>query len=160
MRGIASTVGVSSMTLYLYYDSRDDIVRHIVSEGFGLLNAALKAEVVDGHVSDRLERLGSAYLAFATENPRYYVAMFQYLADNRDGELSPLVSKPAGYAIEVLTQTIVEVSGEPEGANKRAATIWSSLHGLALLSIADQLAPHGVTTDDVRELIAGAGPWL
>ena len=31
---IASLVGVSSMTLYLYYESRQDIVRHIVLEGF------------------------------------------------------------------------------------------------------------------------------
>lgn len=160
MRGIASNVGVSSMTLYLYYDSRDDIVRHIVAEGFGLLNSALDQEVRIGHASDRLERLGRAYLEFAVENSRYYAAMFQYLGDNRVNGSDELISPAAGNAIGVFAATITEVSGEPEGAQTRAATIWASLHGLAMLSIAGQLEHHGVTTEQVQSLIAGAGPWL
>jgi AcrR family transcriptional regulator len=160
MRGIASKVGVSSMTLYLYYDSRQDIIRHIVAEGFTLLNRALEEAIKGGHTSDRIERFGKSYIGFAGENPRYYAAMFQYLADTREEGPDEVVSGPSSRAMDLLRGAVVDVSGEPEGAEKRAATVWCALHGLSMLTIGGQLEPHGVKTEDVRSLIANAGPWL
>jgi len=162
MRGIASKVGVSSMTLYLYYDSRQDIIRHIVAEGFALLNAALRDATKSAPASDRIERFGESYIKFALDNPRYYAAMFQYLADSRaQGEdIDGMLVEPSGEALGILKNAVTEVSGEPGGSDKRAATIWCALHGLAMLSIGGQLEPHSIATEDVRSLIANAGPWL
>ncbi len=162
MRGIASKVGVSSMTLYLYYDSRQDIIRHIVAEGFALLNGVLASSIKSTPAADRIEEFGSSYVQFAADNPRYYAAMFQYLADSRaeGADADAMLVEPSGEALTMLAAVVTDVSGEPDGAEKRAATIWCALHGLAMLTIGGQLAPHGVSTGDVRSLIASAGPWL
>lgn len=135
MRGIAAKVGVSSMTLYLYYDSRQDIVRHIVAEGFGLLNHALEEEAA-GDPETRIHRMSQAYSNFARQNPGYYGAMFRYLAATP--ELCDLVSASSSRPVEYLERAIRECRG-PEEAAQRATAMWCALHGLAQLEIAGQV---------------------
>lgn len=155
MRGIASKVGVSSMTLYLYYDSRQDIVRHLVAEGFTKLNEALEDQN-DAPVEERVELLGQAYLRFALENPRYYAAMFGYLARHRVNGSDELISPVSERALQLLEDALLSAGKTETAARAHAASIWCGLHGLALLSIGGQLTSSGVGTEAVREIVARA----
>lgn len=134
MRGIASKVGVSSMTLYLYYDGRQDIVRHIVAEGFDQLNWELRDAAETASPNNKLPCLCEAYLTFALQNPAYYEAMYRYLADKGDAPddlLDDLQTEPRRVIAEIV------------GDDMKATALWSALHGLAMLAIGGQ-----VTGDD------------
>ncbi len=146
MRGIASKVGVSSMTLYLYYDSRHDIVRHIVAEGFRLLNEAVgSAEGKDG--AARIPKMCDAYLKWANDNPKYYAAMFNVATESLGGEPDPMLAEPTGQVMKMLEAAYAE--GSKADASKKAAAAWAALHGLAMLSIGGQLGQLNLAAKDV-----------
>ena len=157
MRQIARGVGVSSMTLYLYYEDRRDIVRHIVAEGFELLGAAMAAEL-GGSPADRVVRVGQAYVRFALTNARYYVAMYQYLSE--DGPcLDGLVADASRRPVDILAAAIARTTQMADPRCK-AAALWSALHGLAQLSIDGQLGHHGIGPGEIPELVATATTQL
>ena len=130
MRGIASKVGVSSMTLYLYYDGRQDIVRYIVVEGFEQLNWELRDAEVTACASKKLSSVCEAYITFALENPAYYQAMFRHLA-----ERGPKADEVLDESQTVAQQIIAEIVGD----KAQATIIWAGLHGLSMLAIGGQL---------------------
>lgn len=144
MRGIASKVGVSSMTLYLYYDGRQDIVRHIVAEGFEQLNWELRDAAVTASDANKLPSVCEAYLSFALQNSSYYQAMYRYLADRGEGPDELL-----DEALEEPRRVITELLGDP----LRSTALWSALHGLAMLAIGGQVAAAG-SAEEVSRLLA------
>lgn len=139
MRGIAGKVGVSSMTLYLYYESKPDIVRHIVAEGFRLLNEQCGAAGGDG--AARIAKIGEAYLRFALDNPKYYAAMFNVPTEHLGGEADPMLAEPTTGVVKLLAGAL--------GDTKKAAGIWAGLHGLAMLAIGGELKQLGLEAKDV-----------
>ena len=144
MRGIASKVGVSSMTLYLYYGGRNDIVRHIVAEGFLMLNQNLRDALDAAPEGEELEHFSRAYLAFALDNAKYYLAMHRYLLD-ADDTPDELVDGPRDTAVALLSDIL--------GNHKKAVAVWSGLHGVSQLAIGGQLPANG-TASDVGALLA------
>ena len=82
MRGIASKVGVSSMTLYLYYESRQDIIRHISVEAFKQLNVEIEKAAKSGKPGEKIRQVLDAYIKWALANHRFYGAMYNYVADD------------------------------------------------------------------------------
>ena len=144
MRGIANRVGVSSMTLYLYYESRDDIVRHIVLEGFQLLNERLSKAILLGGTDEKLEKFCRAYLGFAQDQSGYYAAMFSYsdpYANESEGnDLAAAAQQPVGMLVHVLCG-----GGVSEDLAKKAATnLWATLHGWSALCIGGHIATDAV----------------
>ncbi len=130
MRGIAAKVGVSSMTLYLYYEGRQDIVRHIVAEGFDRLNWELRDAVETASPKKKLPSVCEAYVTFATENDAYYQAMFRYLAEH---------GKKSDELLDNLQKVSQQILAEMLGDGLKATALWSSLHGLAMLAIGGQV---------------------
>lgn len=76
MRKIASSIGYSPTTLYLYYTDKNDILYALSQEGFAILRAQMAAIVHVESPFERLKALGRIYLLFAREHPDYYDVMF------------------------------------------------------------------------------------
>lgn len=155
MRGVAASVGVSSMTLYLYYESRDDIVRHLVAEGFRLLIGDLESAAFSKEPG-RVARVARAYVEFAEEHPRYHAAMYRYVVDNPvhhdDVLLAQLVNRPVMIMAEAMTERL----NNGVEATRQAVTLWCGLQGLTEISRSGALRSSGVGMDDViRRLIGG-----
>lgn len=155
MRGIASKVGVSSMTLYLYYESRQDIVRHIVAEGFRLLNEALTGHESVRDPVDRIQKMSDAYVTFALEQPKYYAAMFLIPFEEGDETTKAMLAEPAAGAVKQFERAFAETSKAPGEARKRAAALWASLHGLAMLAVGGHLQAINGKPKDISGVITG-----
>ena len=149
MRSIASRVGVSSMTLYLYYESRQDIVRHIVLEGFTQLNECLGRVVLLGSLEEKLNKLARAYFGFVVDNERYYAAMHRYFTDVDERRNDPLLAAPVGQVLTLLTEVISTGHLPPDASRLQAASLWSSLHGLSMLYIGGQFDSADLDGSDV-----------
>jgi AcrR family transcriptional regulator len=77
IRRIASGVGCASMTLYGYYPSKIDILRHIWGELFEALFADLNrisSQMIP--LADRLNAVSIAYVEYWLKNPDHYRMVF------------------------------------------------------------------------------------
>lgn len=80
MRKIASSVGFSATSIYLYFKNKDDLLHALIEEGFDLLYEALSQHPVvraNGDPFAVLETLCREFVRFGMENPEYYEIMFQ-----------------------------------------------------------------------------------
>ena len=148
MRKIAKEVGCSPAAIYLYYQSREEILYELHNEGFRLLyqykkNMAKKTSTA----LDRLREGGKTYVAFALENPEYYELMFNM--PERRNFLKELKKAgtghsavPVDYAMrscEFLKESILACreKGYLKGMDPDMATFifWSQVHGQVSLII-------------------------
>ena len=141
MRGIATRVGVSSMTLYLYYESRQDIVRHLVLEGFNLLDAELQSAILLGSARDKIAKLADAYIRFATTNPRYYTAMFRHVAAPEEKSVDVELESAVQATSQRLQRTLENAEYATRDAAHHSSAIWAHLHGWSTLIIGGQVDP-------------------
>lgn len=155
MRGIASKVGVSSMTLYLYYESRQDIVRHIVAEGFRLLNEVLSKYEDVKDPAERIQKMGEAYVGFALEQPKYYAAMFLIPVEEDNEQAKALLAEPTAGALKMFEKAFAETAKSGAEAKTRATALWSALHGLCMLTVGGQLKAAGAQTKEISNYISG-----
>lgn len=80
MRKIASSVGFSATSIYLYFKNKDDLLHALIEEGFDLLFEALSENPAVKSNQDPfevLEALCREFVRFGMENPEYYEIMFQ-----------------------------------------------------------------------------------
>ena len=74
---IAAEAGVGKGTLYIYFDSKEDLYFSLVYEGFAELVDRLRAELAEPGVpaSQYLRRIVDALVAFAFANPQLFELM-------------------------------------------------------------------------------------
>lgn len=143
MRRIASAVGCTATSIYLYYRSKDDLVHALIDEGMERLHAELRS-AIDGvdDPRERLERLARRYLEFGVENPEYYEVMFLLRAEQME-RYPPARYRRAHRNLDLFAETLAAARGaDPldEAALEALATaVWSSLHGAVSALIAQRI---------------------
>jgi AcrR family transcriptional regulator len=76
MRKVAQRVGVTAPAIYRHFAGKDDLLQHVVAEGFKLFAAYLHEALQGDTPLERLRLTGEAYARFAVEHPRFYQVMF------------------------------------------------------------------------------------
>jgi AcrR family transcriptional regulator len=144
VRRLADAIGFSQPILYRHFPrGRDEIVEHVVIDGYAELLAAIRAE------GEGLAPLVAAYLAFARENPAVYYAM----TPARTGIVVASTETP-----EILRNGFAmferAVGGETSHERAvRAELLWSTLHGVSRFAADGRL---DAALDDIRaeEIVA------
>jgi AcrR family transcriptional regulator len=146
LREIGSRVGVSRMAAYRHFRDKEDMLAAIREAGFELFADTLEESRNKAGRSfpARLSAMGVAYVRFAAEHPAYYEVMFSW-QDQRQ--------KPAPQAVRafgILEETIREGQerGEVIGGDSRhlAWIVWSQVHGISMLRLAQDLSSKGEGT--------------
>lgn len=145
MRQIAAAMGISPMTPYRYFTSRDDILAAVRIRGFEAFAAALEQAYADtsGDSAAKAMAAGRAYVDFAFANPNTYRLMFG--TKQQDDDLS---EGPLGEAVTRARRTLA-IYGDGlvmQGVSERSARamenlIWSALHGAVMLELAGTAPP-------------------
>ncbi|GAA2372179.1 TetR/AcrR family transcriptional regulator [Gordonia cholesterolivorans] len=150
VRRLAQEAGTSTMAVYSRFGSIGAVAAEVCERGFAEFGDALSAA---GRTDEPLTDLmcqGLAYLQFATDHPLLYTLMFQYsspewAASQRKALLqhgNPTDSPMGRAAFGVMAETIRRVA-TPETDDAalliRSGVAWSTVHGLAMLSIAGHL---------------------
>jgi AcrR family transcriptional regulator len=124
LRSVARRAGVSHAAPYRHYASREALLADIAVEGLGRLRAELaQAATREGDRSDRIVRIGGAYLRFASRHEGLLRLMFgSELPNRRDhpglAEATALIGEDIGAAL---------------GDAAAGLAVWAAVHGLALL---------------------------
>ena len=141
VRRLASAIGYSQPVLYGHFPGgREEIVRHVVIDGFQQLADALAGsdQVVDQR--ERVSQVANRYLAFARDNVAVYDAMFSMPVDVAFA--SATTPQPLRDAFSWILRAAASGGATSDGdAETRAELLWSALHGLAQLSQHARLRP-------------------
>jgi AcrR family transcriptional regulator len=137
IRRLAEEIEYSQPVLYSHFENRDAIVAAVAVEGFAELAMALRQAAHEA--SDRRHaprKLASAYLAFASEHPALYDAMFTMPTGLRFAESNTKPELKEAFA--ALTAVVALSGSEGEVVTE---TFWAALHGLAELERSGRIRP-------------------
>ena len=129
IRRLAEVIEYSQPVLYSHFENRDAIVAAVAVEGFRELAMALE-QAARGSSDGRnaMQNVAMAYLAFASEHPALYEAMFTLPTGLRFAEADTRSELRDAFA---AIKNVVKVSSiDVEMATE---TFWAALHGLAEL---------------------------
>ena len=134
----ARMAGVSPAAPYRHFRDRDELLSSIAQRGFAQFETALTEAWDDGRPDtvSAFERVGTAYLNFARENPAYYSAMFE---SGIPIEMNPTLMAASERAFAIIRAAAERLAAlAPPGvprppAMMMALHIWSMSHGVASL---------------------------
>lgn len=156
----ARLAGVSASAPYRHFADRRALLGALAQTGFNALADRLRTAWSEGRpdAQQAFGRMGSAYLAFAMEEPGYYAAMFASGLPE-DEELRAA----SAAAFDLLSRAVADVAAagaEDEEGLRLALEVWSLTHGVASLAAsgalamaAPQVSANDVLRDGVRALV-------
>ena len=133
----ARAAGVSPAAPYRHFRDRDALIADVARRGFEAFTQALTRAWGEGRPTpgEAFNRLGAAYLAFASDEPAYFSAMFEsglplsdYPEVRTEGDRAFAVLREA---CEALIATLPKDRRPPP--LMMALHIWSLAHGIAAL---------------------------
>lgn len=147
MRAIARRIGVSPPAIYLHFVDKDELFFHCCNRRVGELleRLTLAAAEHDG-VVDKLQAVGRAYVAYGLDHGELYKVMFLGpVPDSLDPDLVPMLPGPTALAL--ATNLVVEGVARKElrpdlDPVATAVSLWSAVHGLVLVLLAQHRIPH------------------
>jgi AcrR family transcriptional regulator len=134
----ARMAGVSPAAPYRHFRDRDELLSSIAQRGFELFEDALSKAWDDGRPDtlSAFERVGKAYLTFASEEPAYYSAMFE---SGVPADANPTLLAASERAFAIIRAAAERLAAlAPPGVPRPPALmmalhIWSMSHGVASL---------------------------
>ena len=159
MDDVAEHAEVSKGTLYLYFESKETLLAHLLLEGLDALYSYLE-EAFAPHrpltADERLRRLGWAYFRFFQEEPHYFRFLMAVNGERFRETVTPeMYQEVLAASTEGLNLVVRAVEqGIREGlfvccdARQAAATLWAAFNGvLELMSHPLRRDMVGVSTD-------------
>ena len=159
----ARLAGVSAAAPYRHFKGREDLLEEVARQGYEMFADLLEHAYDDGQPSPiaALEAVGRAYLAFAREQPGYYIAMFESgVSTNANPELARVASR----GLAVLTRAAEQLSTRLPPHLRPPPTmvschIWAMSHGVVELFSRGQ--PGARAPFSAEELLeSGTGIYL
>lgn len=162
MRQIAAALGVSPMTPYRYFASREDILTAVRIRGFerfaALLEAAYASAPGDAGAPEAEGGAAAAraYVDFALAHANTYRLMFDrhQHEDVADSPLGPVMAR-ARATLSVYGDGLIRAGMAEADARAIEGLIWSTLHGAVSLELAGTTPP-----GSAHETLQGLGRLL
>ncbi|MEZ0446533.1 TetR/AcrR family transcriptional regulator [Cellulomonas sp. ICMP 17802] len=158
LRALARDIGVSHAAPARHFRDRQALLDALAIDGFQRLNRAMQSAARDdAALRDRFERVGAAYVEFATT----HAALLGLMYAHKHAEGAPEELVEAGHgSLAVAVDLVVEgqAAGQVrEGDPLRLAQLaFATVHGLAALAAGDLL--EGAPLDEMVALAAD-GLW-
>lgn len=162
MRELAGRLGVSAMTAYRYFDSKDAILSAVRACAFDRLTVRLElAAEGPGSTSDRLVAVCRAYVDFARQEQGHYRLMFD-LSQPLGSRTAELVSAEnrAYDAVAVHARRFARAGVPGSDSERFARVLFASLHGIAALNLMETFPDSeldGLLVDAIRRLANSCG---
>ncbi len=143
MRKIAEKVEYSPAAIYRYFSDKEEILFHLIDEGFQQLNSRFKELEIIADPVDRMRLGGKAYTEFALTQPHYYRLMFQLERNEMMAKYMPQCTNANdafGFVIHAMQEAMDKgIFKQDLPAVVVAASIWAGLHGAISLALTGHL---------------------
>lgn len=141
---VAARAEVSKGTIYLYFESKEEILAHLLLEGLALLLKDMEASRTAASSSSAetaLQDLAKAYLHFCQSHPQYFRLIMAFdrgrFEESISSDLHQRVLNRSLQGLDLLAQTIE--AGKADGVFhvqdpwQAAGTVWAALNGVLVL---------------------------
>lgn len=143
MRKVADHAGLSAMAAYRHFKNKDDLLNHVVMEGFCRFQDYFsRAKAIPDPIAS-LKLCMTLYADFAQEQPEFYEMLFMAKLRSDDPELEQRSQKQIQMALLFLSERLKKCvsSGlirevEPKA---NALRLWSLCHGMVSLQVLGEL---------------------
>ena len=143
MRRLATALGCGTMTLYRYFDNKEEIITAVRTRGMHALSQALENALdTEGDGRTRSRNVRDAYIDFARNNVATYRLMFEYPQTDRDDPAYRDAHARLWRRIAADMQVMIDegvIDADPAILGHQ---VWAALHGAVMLEIAG-LLPDG-----------------
>lgn len=143
LRKIARKIDVSATSIYLHFESKDDLVHCLIEQAIKRLNNHLQAALPDkGNPIKKLEKLAWAYVDFALNRPREYQVIYLVSSDEMTRYPKEKFRKARkGYelVLEVLEEGIKQEIVQEDKPRIASYTFWAQLHGVLSVVLSKRL---------------------
>ena len=156
MRDIASEVGCSVSSLYLYFDGRDALIHTLIDEGYERwYREMLAVAALHPQPWARLEAIARRYVAFGVEQPELYEIMYMFNPRSMQRLPRELFRRIRAH-FHPWSETVQACGVRPEDATVVATAVWTSLHGAVSTLLTQRLDTRIDRTRYVEAVIASA----
>ncbi len=156
-----SAAGVSTAAPYRHFADKDDLIDHVVAEGFGDLTRRAREAAARHPVGSeaRVLEIGRAYLAFGLAEPALFRIMFAHMPGR---STSALVNASGHACFSYVLEEVVrycQVNDVDGAADLVSVQLWTFVHGVTSLVGG---AAYGVVVPEVEvdRLMASAADRL
>lgn len=141
LRKVASMCGVSHNAPYKHFKDKDALINEIIKEVWKEFYIAL-LEVTEIYTNDsklQIVEMGKVYVKFMVENPEYL--KFMFLSDNAypvkvvDNKFSDDKVSAFGVFKDSAERFFKEIKLDENLYMQKTLTLWSMVHGIAILII-------------------------
>jgi AcrR family transcriptional regulator len=161
LREVARIVGVSANAAYNHFEDKEALLRAVASSGFTEL-AAQREDARSKAAPDAWSQLNAGakvYVQFAEARPRLFDLMFSSLGvGSKPGKTTgtePSDRKAYKQLSEALDNLVLSGKLTSQRRNGAESTLWSLIHGLAVLRRAGALPePFDITWDRIVKFTA------
>ncbi|GAB4456152.1 MAG: TetR/AcrR family transcriptional regulator [Armatimonadaceae bacterium] len=142
LRKIAERIEYSPTTIYLYFKDKEEILRHLIEEGFTMLHDRIM-QLSEPNPVQRMRQGTKCYFEFAFENPHYYTLMFQ-MDDDGVMEIKQtleVAQRAFGFVRTCVSDAITQGyfrDDLPEIVQSHIC--WAHMHGAVALHLAGRLS--------------------
>lgn len=149
LRALAAEAGVAPSAPYRHFKDRADLLVALAERGFIILTESHRAAAqADEDPARRLEIAVWNFIAFARQHPALFRLMFASEALRATPELDH-----AGHSFTIF-ESIIQATrlGQDGRARLHSLSLWSALHGVALLELDGRFGRFnegGIATDAI-----------
>ena len=135
LREVARRSDYSPAALYEYFESKQELMAALLSEGFTELTEVMDGTAPDSPPEQRLVAVATAYIQFAIAHPELIELIF-VRSESTASSLERVLGERNHYTIlRELTAAILGDELDPVVVDARTYALWAQVHGLALLRI-------------------------
>ncbi len=154
---VAEQAEVSKGTVYLYFDTKETILAHLLLEGLDTLISDLETAFAADQRLDarsRLHRLAAAYLKFFQHNPEYYQLIMVFDRGQFQASVDPAMYQEVyarslrglDWVVRAVDQACAEGLITALDTRRAAIVLWAGLNGVLVL-LSNPLRAEIVATD-------------
>jgi AcrR family transcriptional regulator len=145
MDAVAARAEVAKGTVYLYFNTKEEILANLLLEGLDTLSRYL-ATAFDEHAASsgeaRLRRLAAAYYDFYQQEPDYFRLMMAFdrgqFQESVSAELYEMILhrslRGLRWVVNATQQGMDEGELQPGDARQRTSMLWAALNGVLVLT--------------------------
>src|SRR5258707_387685 len=145
VEAIAARADVAKGTVYLYFNTKEEILANLLLEGLDTLSQYLAVafdEQAAGSGELRLRRLAAAYYDFYQQEPDYFRLMMAFdrgqFQESVSAELYEMILhrslRGLRWVVNATQQGMDEGELQPGDARQRTSMLWAALNGVLVLT--------------------------
>lgn len=155
MREIAKELNCSVASPYAYFESRDEIIKELISNGEKILTTDLNLAVSKNpDIFSQLKAIAYTYWNFAVANRELHKLMFDTLG-SKGGYRKIFTYLPTSYRVFLSTLRSGVKNGSirfsRKGYHAIARTIWAWMYGLLVLEMTGMLRKRSQANHPIEE---------